>query len=157
MNGRSGPILLTNRQIVCGDISRDTRLVSERHPAPNPAGVPRAILPDQTRPIWQSDDDVVVQAGPFAELQQIVRPGALHNGTGTDGASGSDQYSEKGREVGSHFGACIRFALSTTRAGRMTAGGRMEQGCGGEALQAAQHRFSAPMLSRRGNAESPAF
>ena len=38
----------------------------------------------------------MVEAGAFAQFQQVVRPGALDHGAGTDRASGGDHEGKKG-------------------------------------------------------------
>lgn len=83
------------RQTISGNVTRDTKLVGERDPAPYLALTRDAVLAGEARSVGQANDDVVVKARTFAKLQEIVRPDALDHGTGTDRASAGDHESEK--------------------------------------------------------------
>lgn len=85
------------------------RLLGERDPAPDLAAIRHAVPADQACSIGQPDDDVVVQARPFAQLQEIIRPGSLDHRTGADRACGGDGKSEKSSKRRSHHPTLIVF------------------------------------------------
>lgn len=52
--------------------------------------------------VGQTKYDGVVEARAIAQLQQIVRPGALDHCTGTDSAAGGEGESQKSSKMSSH-------------------------------------------------------
>ena len=75
---------------------------NKRDLAPELAVARHTVLADKPRAVGQADDDVVVEAGAFAQFQQVVRPGALDHGAGTDRASGGDHEGKKGSKMSAH-------------------------------------------------------
>jgi len=100
---RFGRLLSAMHQIVRGNVTRDAGFLGEEDSAPDLTVIRHAVLAGEARSIRETDYNLVVEARAFAQLQEVVWPGALHHCTRTDRASSGDHEREKSSKMSSHY------------------------------------------------------
>lgn len=90
-------------EVISGDVARDAWSVGKRDAAPRLAVGRDAALAVETRAIRQAEDNLLVETGALAKLQQIVRANAPDHCARAGRAPGDGHESKKGDKMSSHY------------------------------------------------------